>query len=183
MKQTHQLDKDSDLWKSLDSPFGLQTEKDDRGGYIRLPLGSNVTRAAWRIMLEIGGPSRGVLPLEIADDVVVGRGAEGDDAPTLDLTALDAFEQGVSRRHAMFRPTPNALYILDLGSSNGTFINGGLVGRGMAHALNQGDLITFGSMNMTIVYIKRSATAELKPQAGVKPPDAPKPEAKDKPVK
>jgi hypothetical protein len=37
--------------------------------------------------------------------VVFGRGGDGPDAPDLDMSALGAHNLGVSRRHALLRPT------------------------------------------------------------------------------
>lgn len=59
------------------------------------------------------GPAAGQT-LEVDHEVVIGR--EG-----ADLTIAD---EEISRRHAMVRPVENGIVVEDLGSLNGTFVNG-----------------------------------------------------------
>src|SRR3954467_8908021 len=51
---------------------------------------------------------------EIERDIVIGR-TEGD---------IQVDDQEVSRRHAVIRPVPDGVEVEDLGSSNGTFLDG-----------------------------------------------------------
>src|SRR3954467_14403262 len=51
---------------------------------------------------------------EIERDIVIGR-TEGD---------IQVDDQEVSRRHAVIRPVPEGVEVEDLGSSNGTFVDG-----------------------------------------------------------
>jgi len=64
---------------------------------------------------------------------------------TCDLPILDT---GVSRRHASLRVSVDGLSLSDLGSRNGTWINGVRVTDGMARP---GDIITLGSVAFTVV--------------------------------
>src|SRR5579871_3864361 len=63
----------------------------------------NSTSPLWRVRLEptFGGNAR--LGLDVYGEVVLGRDDESPDA--VSLNAYDADELGVSRRHAMLRPT------------------------------------------------------------------------------
>ena len=152
---THQLNRGTDLLRMTDSPFGIQDDPDVRGGFIRLPVGCEATSTIWRVIFELAGPEHfGMLPLEIVADVVIGRGHMGDNAPELDLNALDAFQLGVSRRHALLRPSPNHLYLIDLGSSNGTLVNGYPLGTGIAQSLAEHTHISLGKLNMNIVQLQ-----------------------------
>lgn len=153
---THRLDKDTDLLKLTGSAFGTQADSGMKG-YLRLPINvpdGELPNTSWLLLLELTGKNHGLLPFEIAGDVVLGRGTEGDDAPDLDLTALNAYEMGVSRRHAMFRPTTNHLYLIDLGSTNGCTVNGLPTGKG-AVALRRHDHITLGQLNMRVLTLER----------------------------
>jgi hypothetical protein len=53
--------------------------------------------------------------------------------------------QGVSRRHAMITVTPKGFYIKDLGSQNGTFVNGGRI---TERLLADGDSIDIGQAKL-----------------------------------
>jgi Protein of unknown function (DUF3662)/FHA domain len=71
-----------------------------------------------------------------AQPFVVGR------LPECDLVLADP---NVSRRHAEFRHTGNEVVVTDLGSTNGTRVNGVLV---REQPLASGDEVTFGSTSL-----------------------------------
>ncbi|HXH61165.1 MAG TPA: FHA domain-containing protein [Fimbriimonadaceae bacterium] len=52
------------------------------------------------------------------------------------------FDQQASRRHAAFTPTSSGLQVQDLGSTNGTMVNGNRV---QSATLNRGDVVQIGS--------------------------------------
>jgi hypothetical protein len=74
------------------------------------------------------------VPLDRA--LVVGRGAEAD---------LQLSDTGVSRRHAELRPVDGRVELHDLGSTNGTRVNGQRV---EVVTLNDGDRITVGTTDL-----------------------------------
>ncbi|HEX6314225.1 MAG TPA: FHA domain-containing protein, partial [Gemmatimonadaceae bacterium] len=89
--------------------------------------------------------------------LVLGR-ALSSDLPVLDPT--------VSRRHAELTIEPNSVQVRDLGSSNGTFVNGSRIN---ASALRVGDRVVFGKIlfelqGLSPVLIDDN-TAELKRRA------------------
>src|SRR6185295_19374979 len=73
-------------------------------------------------------------------------------APTCDVPV---FDPTISRRHAEVSLVPGGVEILDLGSSNGTFVNGDRVTKATAKG---GDVVTFGK-----VVFKHQDTAPAKP--------------------
>jgi pSer/pThr/pTyr-binding forkhead associated (FHA) protein len=75
----------------------------------------------------------------ITGPVVIGRAAECD-------ISVPADE--ISRRHALVKPTPEGLAVEDLGSSNGTFINGKRVQHGF---LNPGDELRLDAVRFILV--------------------------------
>jgi adenylate cyclase len=79
------------------------------------------------------------------DEIVVGRD-EGDPEVDLDLR----FDRWVSHRHARIWLSDGALWVKDLGSRNGTSVNGMAVEPGSARRVNAGDEITIGE---TIVLV------------------------------
>ena len=58
-------------------------------------------------------------------------------------------DEKVSRQHAMVRQQGNDYWLFDLGSSNGTYVNGHLANVGLK--LNDGDRITFGDHKFVFV--------------------------------
>lgn len=83
--------------------------------------------------------------------------------PTCDLPLIDA---AVSRKHAELRlDEAGAVDVLDLGSRNGTWINGERIERGTAH---EGDTIDFGTVSLQLV---AEATRHAHPTPAMVPID------------
>src|SRR5438067_4447540 len=87
---------------------------------------------------------------------VVGR------APTSDIPV---FDPTISRRHAELTADDQGVQVRDLGSSNGTFLNGSRIENG---TVSVGDTVTFGK-----VAFKLSQIAAAPPPAGAGVKDAP----------
>ena len=68
--------------------------------------------------------------------------------PLIDLTELDALELGVSRVHAMIRQTKDGYQIIDLDSSNGTWLENQRLVPKQPYPLDSGDRIRIGRLNM-----------------------------------
>lgn len=66
--------------------------------------------------------------------------------PDIDLTAYSGYRLGVSRTHAIIRMKGDLLELLDLGSSNGTQLNGTRLTPHHPQIIRDGDLITLGKM-------------------------------------
>ncbi|MBZ0306424.1 MAG: FHA domain-containing protein [Anaerolineae bacterium] len=65
--------------------------------------------------------------VQLADQAFIGRhddDFEFQDRLDIDLMPYEAREKGVSRRHAMLCRISNRLCIIDLKSTNGTYVNG-----------------------------------------------------------
>ncbi|MCS6884774.1 MAG: FHA domain-containing serine/threonine-protein kinase [Acidobacteriota bacterium] len=67
--------------------------------------------------------------------------------PDIDLTPYD-LEGKVSRRHAMIHISPQGHFLEDLGSTNGTFLNGGRMIPREKRLLRSGDQIRMGEIEM-----------------------------------
>ena len=71
----------------------------------------------------------------------------------------------MSRHHAVFIPTPDCLFIEDLGSTNGTMVNGALVQRA---PLNHNDRVRIGDTMFQVRYEpRRGLSQETPPPATV----------------
>jgi pSer/pThr/pTyr-binding forkhead associated (FHA) protein len=97
----------------------------------------------------------------VTGPVVIGRAAECD-------ISVPADE--ISRRHALIKPTPEGLAVEDLGSSNGTYINGKRVQHGF---LNPGDELRLDAVRFILVAPgMEMATAQVPKMAPVTVPRA-----------
>jgi predicted component of type VI protein secretion system len=98
------------------------------------------------------------LPLpEDEEEIVLGRATEGQSmVPDINLEPYQAFEAGVSRIHAAIRIVANQVLITDLGSGNGTRINGNKIEPQIPHPLANGDLLNLGKLKIQII-IKNKA--------------------------
>lgn len=103
----------------------------------------------WRFKLLSNNPNHKPLGLEIYDDVIVGRTLAGS-SPDLDLEEYGAEEKGVSRQHAVLRPSKSSLYLIDLYSTNGTFVNGSKLSPSVAQKLASKDIISFGRLHFVV---------------------------------
>lgn len=70
--------------------------------------------------------------------------------PDVDLTVDGGLEKGVSRRHARITRQEGELFIEDLGSVNGTFLNSKRLTPYLPHPLQSGDEIRVGTMVLRV---------------------------------
>ncbi len=111
----------------------------------------------WLVQLELIGSQKVALEVNVGGDVVVGRDRHA--VNFIDLSAYNAEKLGVSRSHIMLRPTDTHLFIIDLGSTNGTTLNGHSIGVNTPYALLDEDQISLGNLQF-IVRITRRPTKQ-----------------------
>jgi hypothetical protein len=93
-----------------------------------------------------------VLQLAGRKEFSLGRITEGQPIfPDVDLSPYQAFALGVSRLHASIKVYEDGLYIVDLGSSNGTRVNGQKITPQIAYPLKHGDVIALGKLKIQIL--------------------------------
>lgn len=96
-----------------------------------------------------------VIHLSDKKDFTLGRAVEGQSIlPEVDLSPYDAFSQGVSRMHVSLRIMNGDVYAMDLGSSNGTKINGQKIVPHVEYSISHGDLITLGRLKVQVLLIR-----------------------------
>jgi hypothetical protein len=71
--------------------------------------------------------------------------------PDVDLTAYQAFEHGVSRLHVVVRRMNDQVIVMDLGSSNGTYLNGVRLIANVESPLAHGDMLALGKLRIQII--------------------------------
>lgn len=87
------------------------------------------------------------LIVELSDRIVFGRADNTSPRqPDVDLTPFGALEKGVSRVHAAIERSDDVLTLVDMGSSNGTNLNGQKLTPDQPRVLRDGDEIRFGKL-------------------------------------
>ena len=94
-------------------------------------------------------------PVEIRteSEVALGRHITGEvEEAFVDLKPFGGYENGVSRRHAMIRRTDRGYEILDLGSTNGTWLNKKRLTPDQLYPLESGAQVRLGRLEIFVIY-------------------------------
>jgi hypothetical protein len=95
-----------------------------------------------------------IVPLFGRAEFTLGRMAAGQPIlPDVDLAPYEAYTLGVSRLHAAIKIIGQSVVISDLGSSNGTRVNGQKIAPQVEFPLKHGDVVTLGKLKFQI-YIR-----------------------------
>lgn len=93
-----------------------------------------------------------ILPLTDRNEFMLGRISEAQPImPDIDLTPYQAYANGVSRLHAVVKRENNRVLIMDLGSSNGTYLNGKRIPANLDLPLSHGDMVSLGKLKIQIL--------------------------------
>ena len=94
-----------------------------------------------------------ILPLADRTEFTLGRAAEGQPImPDVDLTPYNAYANGVSRLHAVIKQINNKIVVMDLGSSNGTYVNGERLSPYVEQPLSHGDTLFLGKLQLQVLF-------------------------------
>jgi len=104
------------------------------------------------LQLEIKGTDQ-MIQHELGLDCVVGRTHE-DVVPDLDLAPFNALEHGVSRRHARLTRQSLTVMVQDLGSVNGTFLNGTRLVPFQPRVLRHDDELVLGRLALRVSFLR-----------------------------
>jgi len=93
-----------------------------------------------------------ILPLASRNEFTLGRLSEGQPImPDIDLTPYQAYASGVSRLHAVVKRDSERVLVMDLGSSNGTYVNGRRINPHVEESLNHGDILALGKLKIQVL--------------------------------
>jgi hypothetical protein len=109
-----------------------------------------IPASSW-IPLHFMGSGK-ILPLDSRNEFILGRLTEDSPIlPDVDLTPYRASAAGVSRLHAMVKREGNQAMVMDLGSSNGTYLNGQWIQPDVDVALRHQDIIALGALQIQVL--------------------------------
>lgn len=93
-----------------------------------------------------------ILPLSTRNEYTLGRVSEGQPVmPDVDLTPYKAYANGVSRIHALIRRDGKRVIVMDLGSANGSFVNGKRLTPNVERLLSHGDVVVLGKLKFQVL--------------------------------
>lgn len=134
------------------SMLSMPTEADPMVERAPLP-NTAVLSLGWRIQFKIGDKQK---TLPITSKITIGRVVENDNTRreiNFDLTPFGAYPFGISRTHAVMTLKDGYLYLEDLGSTNGTRINGFQLTANQKYRLRDGDEVEFARLR-TMIFFK-----------------------------
>jgi hypothetical protein len=110
----------------------------------------------WRIVLEVDAPPPNIVGLDVKWPCAIGCSDRCVRMHLdIDMLPFGGETHGVSRRHAALLPHGTGLMIMDIGSTNGTWVNENRLTPGQQYPLEKGDQIEFGTLKATIRSISR----------------------------
>lgn len=114
------------------------------------PTGSSHGANAW-VSLHLLDTGQ-VLPLSSQNEYTMGRISEGQPImPDIDLSPYQAYAAGVSRLHAVIKRKNAQIIFMDLGSANGTYINGKRLPSNVEYSINHGDIVALGKLKIQVL--------------------------------
>jgi hypothetical protein len=95
------------------------------------------------------------IDLEGNTEFTIGRKSIGQTIlPDIDLSHYDAYNLGVSRLHITIKTINDRLVVVDLGSANGTRVNGQKLTPHVEYPLSHGDILALGKLKFQLILIK-----------------------------
>ncbi|PJF27251.1 MAG: hypothetical protein CUN53_04770 [Phototrophicales bacterium] len=125
--------------------MGHEANGRSAGDIVKIPL---------RLVLNVGEVSPKTLAVKLKERITVGRAGTDGEQPDLDMSPFEALDKGVSRLHAVFLYRDEQIYVEDLGSTNGTRINGLKLVPGKQYRLRNGDELEFGSLRVVVRLVR-----------------------------
>ncbi len=109
-------------------------------------------------LTSVAGEGEQTFDLPAGSTLVVGRALTSD---------IPVFDPTISRRHAELVATDDGVDVKDLGSSNGTYVNGARID---AARLTSGDVVSFGKVPFRVMQLTPSLEHVVPPPAPATPP-------------
>jgi hypothetical protein len=107
-----------------------------------------------RLRLEIRGSAHAPVEVELTNRYVIGRSAtKSQKKPDLDLNRYGGYLRGISREHLAIIKDDSLLKVEDLGSTNGSYLNGSKLLPHQPRILRDGDELCLGTLILRVDFI------------------------------
>jgi hypothetical protein len=150
----------------------------DQMKFLRVPMrkeeGEISVEKTWRVVLINLVTRQDPLALEIWEEVSIGRRV-GAPQVDVDLSQHNGLELGVSRVHGSLHPTPEALMLYDMGSTNGTYCNNVKATAENPLRVKDNDIISFGALKFLVKVVRFPGMKEGNVKRKRKETTAPRP--------
>jgi hypothetical protein len=114
-----------------------------------------MVRVPWMAVLR-AVESQQSIEFQVKRGVTLGRVApHSEEYAHIDLSPYGARNRGVSRLHALIRVRDNCLSIQDMGSTNGTFLNGYQVMPFTDVPLEHDDVLELGHLQLKLTFVAK----------------------------
>ena len=141
-----------DNWKETDLLAAVDMTRMEREEMVEAPEVDVTSPLGLKLMILDSG-REGEVPL--TKEVNIGRLDQASVwFPEVDLTSDDGLEKGVSRHHAKIARRGREVFIEDLGSINGTFLNRKKLIPYLSQALKSGDELRLGELILRVSFTK-----------------------------
>ncbi len=118
----------------------------------RMAWGTAHFRSGAQLVVRVREHTEAIV-LHLQDELLIGRSdPQIGTKPALDLMPYGAVEQGVSRQHAKIQRVDDALMLVDLESTNGTYLNGQRLLPNQPRMLRDGDEVRLGRLVIHVFF-------------------------------
>jgi pSer/pThr/pTyr-binding forkhead associated (FHA) protein len=134
-------------------PAGPQEKKEHIMKSPTEPLSGDKSRPEQRTEISLLLLDNGkIITVKGQKEYSIGRTSKGQAIiPDVDLSPYDAHKKGVSRLHAYLKIDKRGVALIDLGSANGTKVNGQRIAPNIDYPLKHADTIVLGSIPMQVI--------------------------------
>lgn len=108
------------------------------------------------LRLEVESAPNPILIYPRAETSIGRRDPTSGLAPDIDLTNYAGYRMGVSRNHCIMRLREQKLEVYDLGSSNGTMLNGERLQPHQPKVIRDGDELMLGKMVLKVIFERKN---------------------------
>lgn len=119
--------------------------------YEPISPGTNILTPAMKVYLRFE-PGADTLQLNLSQPVILGRQVIAGPENVVDLTPFNSFRHGVSRRHCRIERRDDRLIIIDLASSNGTYLNRERLLPYRDYIVSNGDQLVLGTLRIDVIF-------------------------------